>query len=92
MLEASSIGLKGKHWKDKTLAEMNDRDWRIFRADFDIVVRGGKAPMPLRNWEETTAIPELVLKAIRELKYLEPSPIQRQAIPIGLAWRDVSLT
>ena len=40
-LEATSIGLKGKHWKEKALGEMNERDWRIFREDFDIVVRGG---------------------------------------------------
>eukprot|EP00615_Pteridomonas_danica_P004332 CAMPEP_0114369796 /NCGR_PEP_ID=MMETSP0101-20121206/31983_1 /TAXON_ID=38822 ORGANISM="Pteridomonas danica, Strain PT" /NCGR_SAMPLE_ID=MMETSP0101 /ASSEMBLY_ACC=CAM_ASM_000211 /LENGTH=466 /DNA_ID=CAMNT_0001520913 /DNA_START=242 /DNA_END=1645 /DNA_ORIENTATION=+ len=72
---------------------MNERDWRIFREDFDIVVRGGRAPMPLRQWDEEgnaeCSIPPLVLKAIHDLKYVEPSPIQRQAIPIGLEWRDV---
>lgn len=89
-LEASSIGLKGKHWKEKALEEMNERDWRIFREDFDILVRGGRAPMPLRSWEECKdKIPEPILRAISDLKYVEPSPIQRQAIPIGLEWRDV---
>jgi ATP-dependent RNA helicase DDX23/PRP28 len=88
-MEASSIGIKGKHWKEKALAEMTERDWRIFREDFNIMVRGGKAPVPLRDWSESGQIPELVLAAIKDLKYAEPSPIQRQAIPIGLAWRDV---
>ncbi len=29
------------------------------------------------------------VQAIKELKYHEPSPIQRQAIPIGMEWRDI---
>ena len=88
-LEASSIGLKGKHWREKSLAEMNERDWRIFREDFDIQVRGGRAPVPLRNWDETKVIPGPIIRAIEDLKYAEPSPIQRQAIPIGFEFRDV---
>lgn len=59
------------------LAEMSDRDWRIFREDFDIRVKGGKAPLPLRFWEEGN-LPSSVMEAIRELGYEKPSPIQRQ--------------
>jgi len=81
--------LKGKHWREKSLAEMTVRDWRILREDFDILVRGGKAPMPLRDWRESKLIPDEVLEAIDLAGYKEPSPIQRQAIPIGLEWRDV---
>ena len=44
--------------------------------------------MPLRSWEEAV-IPEPIMRAIKDLKYIQPSPIQRQAIPIGLEWRDV---
>eukprot|EP00953_Heterococcus_sp_UTEX-ZZ885_P010249 5985-Heterococcus_DN1.PRE.1 len=50
--EKASIGLRGAHWTQKPLAAMTERDWRIFREDFDIRVKGGKAPLPLRNWEE----------------------------------------
>ena len=34
---------QGKHWRDKKLSEMNSRDWRILREDFDIRIAGGRA-------------------------------------------------
>eukprot|EP00978_Attheya_sp_CCMP212_P048460 scaffold524323_cov165-Attheya_sp.AAC.1 len=36
----------------KPLAKMTPRDWRIFRENFDIIVKGGKAPPPLRSFRE----------------------------------------
>ncbi|SCZ98959.1 BZ3500_MvSof-1268-A1-R1_Chr3-1g05733 [Microbotryum saponariae] len=76
-----------RHWTEKSLDEMRDRDWRIFREDFSIAARGGHIPLPLRSWEESS-IPRPILDAIEEIGYKEPSPIQRQAIPIGLLNRD----
>lgn len=32
--------MQGKHWSEKKLEEMTERDWRIFREDFDIKMRG----------------------------------------------------
>lgn len=32
-----------RHWSDKTLAEMKERDWRIFREDFSIAARGASS-------------------------------------------------
>ena len=29
---------KSRHWSEKSLEEMTDRDWRIFKEDFDIRV------------------------------------------------------
>jgi ATP-dependent RNA helicase DDX23/PRP28 len=29
-----------RHWTDKKLDEMRERDWRIFREDFSIAARG----------------------------------------------------
>eukprot|EP00633_Aureoumbra_lagunensis_P002102 CAMPEP_0197295298 /NCGR_PEP_ID=MMETSP0890-20130614/35206_1 /TAXON_ID=44058 ORGANISM="Aureoumbra lagunensis, Strain CCMP1510" /NCGR_SAMPLE_ID=MMETSP0890 /ASSEMBLY_ACC=CAM_ASM_000533 /LENGTH=701 /DNA_ID=CAMNT_0042771211 /DNA_START=43 /DNA_END=2148 /DNA_ORIENTATION=- len=76
------------HWSKKSLEAMTERDWRIMKEDFDIRVRGGRAPYPLRKWNEAGfALP--LLQAIQELGYENPSPIQRQAIPVGLALRDV---
>ena len=77
-----------RHWSDKPLDEMKDRDWRIFREDFSISARGGSIPLPLRNWRESN-IPEKILDVIDEVGYTEPSPIQRQAIPIGMTQRDL---
>ncbi|KAL4398780.1 mRNA splicing protein Prp28 [Malassezia pachydermatis] len=81
--------LAEKPWSEKTLEEMRARDWRIFREDFQIQVRGGgDIPYPLRSWKES-AIPSAVLEAIDTMGYREPTPIQRQAIPIGLLPRDL---
>jgi ATP-dependent RNA helicase DDX23/PRP28 len=38
--KASKAGIDERHWSDKSLAEMKDRDWRIFREDFNIAARG----------------------------------------------------
>lgn len=67
---------------------MKDRDWRIFREDFSIQARGGLIPLPLRSWKESN-IPKAILGVIDEVGYTEPSPIQRQAIPIGMQNRDL---
>jgi ATP-dependent RNA helicase DDX23/PRP28 len=78
----------GRHWTEKTLSEMTERDWRIFREDFDIHIQGGRATLPIRYWQESQ-IPPPILQAIEALGYEKPSPIQRQAIPIGLAKKDI---
>ena len=39
-----------RHWKEKTLDEMSERDWRIFKEDYNIFTRGTKIPNPLRTW------------------------------------------
>jgi len=31
---------------------MTFRDWRIFREDNDIIVKGGRVPNPIREWTE----------------------------------------
>ena len=77
-----------RHWTKKTLEEMQPRDWRIFREDFNITIKGGKIPNPLRNWEEAN-LPKAVYETILGIGYSEPTPIQRQAIPIGLQNRDI---
>ena len=79
----------------KPLKDMTSRDWRIFRENYDITVRGGKAPPPLRTFRESSSVgvppihPALLDAIENVLKYKSPSPIQRQAIPIGLQRRDL---
>lgn len=77
-----------RHWTEKPLAEMRDRDWRIFKEDYSIASKGGSVPHPYRSWEESS-IPGPILQAIQDIGYREPTPIQRQAIPIGLQGRDL---
>ncbi|KAG7092338.1 hypothetical protein E1B28_008699 [Marasmius oreades] len=86
--KAVKTGIDERHWTEKPLNEMKERDWRIFREDFSISARGGQIPHPLRSWVES-AIPHPILDCIEKIGYKEPSPIQRQAIPIGLQNRDI---
>lgn len=44
---------RDKHWTDKALDEMSERDWRIFREDFAISYSGGRCPNPFRSWVES---------------------------------------
>ena len=78
-----------EHWSDKKLEDMTERDWRIFREDFNISYKGGKLPLPMRAWKECTSLPQEILRAIAQVGYEKPSPIQMASIPIGLLKRDV---
>jgi ATP-dependent RNA helicase DDX23/PRP28 len=93
-----------RHWSEKELENMTERDWRIFRRvvilfnnilkyliireDYNISIKGGNVAAPMRAWREGD-IPEAILDVIDKVGYKEPSPIQRQAIPIGLTNRDI---
>jgi len=77
-----------KHWSEKRLDQMRERDWRIFKEDFNISTKGGGIPNPLRNWRES-GLPRRLLEIIDQVGYAEPSPIQRAAIPIALQNRDL---
>ena len=45
-------------------------------------------PNPIRKWKES-GISRDILEIIDKVGYREPTPIQRQAIPIGLQNRDI---
>ncbi|ORX87426.1 P-loop containing nucleoside triphosphate hydrolase protein [Basidiobolus meristosporus CBS 931.73] len=77
-----------RHWSEKPLSEMKERDWRIFKEDFNISTKGGSLPNPIRSWNESD-LPNKILDVIEKVGYNEPTPIQRQAIPIGLQNRDI---
>ncbi|GAB2211634.1 hypothetical protein Droror1_Dr00024958 [Drosera rotundifolia] len=77
-----------RHWSEKPLEEMTERDWRIFREDFNISYKGSKIPKPVRSWAESGLSVEL-LKAVERAGYKKPSPIQMASIPLGLQQRDV---
>ncbi|KAK4518750.1 uncharacterized protein ATC70_008972 [Mucor velutinosus] len=77
-----------RHWTEKPLDQMKERDWRIFKEDFNISTKGGNIPHPIRSWAES-GLPEKMLQVIESVGYTEPTPIQRQAIPIGIQNRDI---
>jgi len=76
------------HWSDKPLEAMRERDWRIFKENFGISVKGGGIPNPMRKWRESDLPPRL-LDIVERVGYDEPTPIQRAAIPIALQARDL---
>lgn len=84
---ANRTGL-GKHWSEKALEDMRERDWRIFKEDFGIATKGGAIPNPMRSWDES-GLPNRLLNIVDAVGYREPSAIQRAAIPIALQARDV---
>ncbi|XP_038208524.1 probable ATP-dependent RNA helicase DDX23 [Zerene cesonia] len=77
-----------RHWSEKDHDEMTERDWRIFREDYNITIKGGKIPNPIRSWKEA-GFHEDIMEIINKVGYKSPTPIQRQAIPIGLQNRDI---
>ncbi|CAG9782702.1 unnamed protein product [Diatraea saccharalis] len=77
-----------RHWSEKDQDEMTERDWRIFREDYNITIKGGKIPNPIRNWKEA-GFHQDIMEIITKVGYKSPTPIQRQAIPIGLQNRDI---
>ncbi|CAB9522171.1 dependent RNA helicase [Seminavis robusta] len=81
--------------RQKSLGSMTTRDWRILRENYEISVKGGRAPPPMRSFSENPlpTLPPLhpsILDALHNvMKFREPTPIQRQSIPIGLQRRDL---
>merc|ERR1719376_2026296 len=78
-----------RHWSKKKKEEMTERDWRIFREDFNITTKGGSIPEPIRSWSECEDLNPSILEVINNVGYKKPTPIQRQAIPIGFLNRDI---
>ncbi|XP_026192501.1 DEAD-box ATP-dependent RNA helicase 21 [Cyclospora cayetanensis] len=76
------------HWSTKKREEMTERDWRIFREDFEIYLKGGRVPPPIRTWAEAE-LPWELIEAVKQANYERPTPIQMQAIPIALEMRDL---
>lgn len=77
------------HWKDKRLLEMTQRDWRIFKDEFNISSRGKDVSNPMRLWHEEQLPKPIVDILTKALGYTEPTPVQRATIPNGLRHRDV---
>lgn len=77
-----------KHWSEKKLEHMRERDWRIFKEDFNIATKGGSIPNPMRNWQESK-LPQRLLDIVAQVGYDEPSAVQRAAIPVALQNRDL---
>jgi ATP-dependent RNA helicase DDX23/PRP28 len=76
------------HWSAKPLERMRERDWRIFKEDFNIATKGGNIPNPMRSWKES-GLPSRLMEIVDQVGYKEPSAVQRAAIPVALQSRDL---
>lgn len=78
-----------RHWWEKGLEEMKDRDWRILKDDLGIAIKGGgQIPHPMRSWRES-GLSQRLLSVVERAGYRDPTPIQRAAIPIAMTSRDL---
>ena len=77
-----------KHWSEKSLDQMKERDYRIMKEQYNISTKGGSLPDPLRSWKESE-LPKRLLDIVDQVGYTDPSAIQRAAIPIALQSRDL---
>jgi ATP-dependent RNA helicase DDX23/PRP28 len=74
---------------------MTERDWKIWREDHDITLRGPNcaAQKGARNWDEM-GMSEAVVRNVRK-EYGEeqgPTAVQKQVVPLVLAGYDVIAT
>ncbi|KAI3641099.1 hypothetical protein MIR68_000878 [Amoeboaphelidium protococcarum] len=77
----------GLHYRDKAFSQLNSRDIRLIRNDYNISVKGDDVPIPIRTWADLQIDQQLL--AVLQSLYKHPSPIQRQCIPISIQYRDL---
>ena len=68
---------------------MTERDWRIFREDHEIYVKGGRVCYPMRVWDDLSNLNTTIKQNLQSLNFIKPKPIQMQAIPIGMQLKDL---
>ena len=72
--EEGSRNALDKHWSEKPLTSMRERDWRIFKEDFNISTKGGTIPNPMRSWSES-GLPQNLLSIVSQVGYTDPSAV-----------------
>ena len=81
--------LQSQAYLNKSREEMSERDWRIFREDNEIYIKGGQCPNPVRSWREVEGVPDVIRENLKANNYVKPTAIQMQALPIGMCMRDM---
>ncbi|KAJ4828873.1 DEAD-box ATP-dependent RNA helicase 57 [Turnera subulata] len=84
--EETDLFLKQKKEQNRQI----ERD-AVLRKNYKIHVRGDNLPSPLLNFAELSTrygCEPYILHNLRELGFKEPTPIQRQAIPVLLSGRE----
>ena len=66
---------------------MIERDWRIFKEDYNISTKGGRIPNPLRSWKES-GLPKEILDIIESVGYKVRLSLECWQI-IWLIWHNI---
>ncbi len=56
--------------------------------DIPVETSGHEVPQPITTFEDCN-LPPALLDNIKRCKYTKPTPVQRYALPIGVAGRDL---
>ncbi|KAF7458738.1 DEAD-family helicase [Cryptosporidium felis] len=86
--KSAQIGEQRIEYSNLSYHSMTERDWKIFREDFSINVRGKDVPNPIRTWKDCQEL-EVQRDLVRNIGFENPTAIQMQCIPIGLKMRDM---
>jgi ATP-dependent RNA helicase DDX46/PRP5 len=71
------------------IAEMTSEEVQAYREELDgIRIRGVDCPKPIKKWSQC-GLNVRILDIIKKCHYLQPTPIQAQAIPAIMGGRDV---
>jgi len=71
------------------LGRMSDDEVKLYRETMgDIQVRGKNIPKPIKSWSQA-GLSSKVMNVMKKLKYVKPTPIQAQAIPVVMSGRDM---
>ncbi|KAL0426388.1 UNVERIFIED_CONTAM: DEAD-box ATP-dependent RNA helicase 57 [Sesamum latifolium] len=94
--KSKAVDEAGEHNEDEILQEKKEyyrqleRD-ALFRKRYNIHVSGSNIPSPLQNFTELKTrynCKSYLLRNLSDLGFKEPTPIQRQAIPVLLSGRE----
>ena len=76
-----------QNYNDKHYSDMTKRDWKLFREEYNISLKNSEIP-PIRSWNESQLNRHLI-ELLKDLNLNTPTPIQRQAVPVGLNKSDI---
>ena len=73
--------------EEKQIEKMTDRDWKIFRENYNIKIKSQDCELPIRSWEEAGLLKKLKDNILK--LYKKPTAIQMQTIPVVLSRKDM---
>ncbi|KAJ4850861.1 DEAD-box ATP-dependent RNA helicase 30 [Turnera subulata] len=79
---------KNFYFESPSVQAMSEQDVMMYRARRDITVEGHDVPKPIRYFQEAN-FPGYCMDVIKNLGFVEPTPIQAQGWPMALKGRDL---